>query len=368
MPIKIAQLNTRSLIAHFLDVVSIIHNEEIDIFCITETWLTESISSEIVNIPGYHLYRSDRGNDQRRGGVAAYVSTRYNFNVVQIDCDKIANTEQLWLRLKLKRKTLALGVVYRTEGRVSSFIESMDDLLSNILPTVDDVILTGDMNIDLFKLDNPLSRCLDSYSFVQVIDEATRVTETSQTLIDPIFISDSDLIVSSGTRNADEVADHRLVFCNVNLDTVKSGPKVITVRDFKHLNLEHFDEDLFSLSWGELVYLPCVDDKVEYLSSLIRFLFDKHAPMKTIRVSKPKAPWLTDAVKIMMRERDRALSKYKRTKRDADWANYKKFRNSTLYAIRREKKAYCKSIFYKANIKDCWRGLRSMGIQTKKKV
>lgn len=367
MPINIAQLNVRSLVRHFTEVAYFINEEEIDVFCLTETWLTNDVDSDSLNIPGYSLYRADRGCNRRGGGVAAYVSNRHNFLITQIkDCNNTAYADHLWLKLKTKKRTLAVGVVYRPEGNISNFIDFIDDTLSGIVPVVDDVILTGDMNIDLFKLNNPLSKCLNSYSFTQVIGEATRITATSETLIDPIFISDPALVLSHGTLNADLVADHRLVYCTIAYDSIKVRQKTVTIRDFKRFNYDDFSSDLLSMRWQDVIYLPSIEDKVQYLTDLIKCLFDKHAPFRTMRVSKPKAPWLTDVLKLMMKNRDKALAKYKVTKNDADWAAYRYLRNFTLYAIRREKKAYCRSLFSGANMKKCWRGLGSMGVTTKR--
>lgn len=367
MPIKIAQLNVRSLVRHFTEVAYFINQEEIDVFCLTETWLTDGVDSDSLHIPGYKFYRADRRGNRRGGGAAVYVSNRHNFLITPIDsCSNTAYADSLWLKLKTNKRTLAVGVVYRPDGNITNFIDSLDDTLSSIIPVVDDVILTGDMNIDLFKLNNPLSKCLKSYSFTQVIDEATRITATSETLIDPIFVSDSALVLSHGTLDADLVADHRLVFCTIGYDSIKRSQKIVTVRDFKRFNHDKFSSDLLSMRWQDVIFLPDIEDKVKYITDLIKCLFDTHAPLRTMRVSKPKAPWLTDVIKLMMKTRDNALAKYKITKNDADWAAYRYLRNFTLYAVRREKKAYFKSLFSNADLKKCWRSLGSLGVTTKK--
>lgn len=341
MSIKIAQLNVRSLIPHFVEVVQFINDEEFDIFCVTETWLSDDVDSVAVQIPGYRLYRSNRRGNVRRGGVAIYVSTKRNFLITEIDTvDTSLNIEQLWLKIKIKKRTLAVGVIYRPEGNrnTSGFIEYLDELLSNIIPIAENTVLTGDMNIDLFDLDNPLSRCLSAYSFTQIIAEATRITSTSETLIDPMFLSDASLVSSHGTLNADLVADHRLVYCSLNYDAVKNRQKTLLVRDFRRLSYDNFMSDLTILRWEDIIYLNDIDEKVNFFIAMTSLLFDKHAPARIIRVSKPKAPWLTDTIKTMMRVRDKALQRYRNTKRDTDWLNYKNLRNFTLYAIRREKK------------------------------
>ena len=76
--LKIAHLNIRSLNApnKFWEVASAILNHKFDIFALSETWLNDSISSDLFTVPGYCLLiRLDRSDGRRSGGVAAYVST-----------------------------------------------------------------------------------------------------------------------------------------------------------------------------------------------------------------------------------------------------------------------------------------------------
>lgn len=43
-----------------------------DIFVVSETWLSENISTQVIGIPGYQLVRSDR--EGRGGGVGLYMN------------------------------------------------------------------------------------------------------------------------------------------------------------------------------------------------------------------------------------------------------------------------------------------------------
>ena len=71
----------------------------------------------------------------------------------------------------------------------------MSCFLSEVTPVFDNIIVAGDVNISLLNLSNPLNECFDSYGQSQIIDEPTRVTQTTATISDPIFISDSDVVV-----------------------------------------------------------------------------------------------------------------------------------------------------------------------------
>ena len=68
--IRLAHLNAGSLVKHFHEVKDTLLTGFYDFIGITETWLTNDISDEMITVEGYHILRADRGT--RGGGVAVY--------------------------------------------------------------------------------------------------------------------------------------------------------------------------------------------------------------------------------------------------------------------------------------------------------
>lgn len=336
---KVAQLNVRSLLPHFGALTQLVYANNFDIICLTETWLNDNVPIDVVQIPGYHMFREDRLGNLRGGGVAIYVSSHLKFKVNKFEISNEYLFEAIFLKLTCNNQSIALGTIYRPPNtNINMCVEQLDEVLSSIMPLVEHTVILGDVNINLFNLNNPLSKCCDAYGLTQIIDEATRITQNTQTLIDPIFVDCLDKVSTHGTINADLISDHRLVFCTLNISAPKNKQKFIQIRSFKNIDNDEFAADLQNIPWNHIIHLPDINKKVEFLTNNILGLFDKHAPLRTIRVSKPKAPWLTDVIKIMMRERDRALNKFNISKNEPDWLRYKELRNFTLSAIRREKK------------------------------
>ena len=73
----------------------------------------------------------------------------------------------------------------------------------------------GDMNCDLLSSDNIHARALlsitEMYGLKQLIDEPTRITPSTSTLIDLIFTSHQDNIICSGVSHVG-ISDHSLVY------------------------------------------------------------------------------------------------------------------------------------------------------------
>ena len=70
--LKIAHLNICSIIINKLDYLDILlHDDSIDVFCISETWTESNIDDSELMISGYNFCRLDRSNGMTHGGVCA---------------------------------------------------------------------------------------------------------------------------------------------------------------------------------------------------------------------------------------------------------------------------------------------------------
>lgn len=361
--LKIAHLNVRSLISSFNDLSTLVETEKYNIFAVTETWLSQDVDSNAVKIPGFKFYRCDRAS-RRGGGVGVYVTSQLNAQVINLDIQCQDSLEQLWIKIKIKCKLYAIGILYRPPNcNLTDCIEYLDQSLSLIIPTVDEVICVGDTNVNLFNLDNALSRCFESYGFTQILSEPTRITNTSGTLLDPIFVSNKEIVISCGTENVDQISDHKLVFCELKAKVTKFKQKFVEFRDFKNFDYNLFVQDLDKVPFHEILRCHDIDSKVDLLTFLITKLFDGHAPMKKVRVSKVKAPWLSDNLKKLMKIRDQALAKYVRTRDPNDHIYYKQLRNITLTTLRTEKKAFLSNTCHQGDMKNTWKTLQTLNIK-----
>ena len=53
-----------------------------DFLCVTETWLTDSISDNTLWLSGYNLFRSDRPSGNRGGGLCVWVNNVFSVDAV----------------------------------------------------------------------------------------------------------------------------------------------------------------------------------------------------------------------------------------------------------------------------------------------
>lgn len=83
-----------------------------------------------------------------------------------------------------------------------------------------------------------------------------------------------------------DLADHDLVRIVLHYK-----PSIITARDFSAFDRHLFNEHLRNIPLNLIFNMP-VNDKIAFLNSNLIYLFNVHAPIKTITVSKPKQAWI----------------------------------------------------------------------------
>lgn len=369
MSLSFCHINARSLMANFAGFKLIVYNKY-DVITVSETWLNDNIPDAAVSLDGYKLYRRDRAIN-RGGGLAVYVKSVFKSKI--ISRLEINTSEQLWLSINHSNKNIAIATLYRPPNfRIVDFLEEFETSLSFILPQYDDILCAGDLNIDLLVADCASSKLLndllDSCALRQVVEQPTRYGPTSAKLLDLIICSDNIKPMDVTISDISEISDHCLVSCKIGNTRNKTEPFLYTFRDFNNFNPTNLKTDIMAIDFSQILYLDDINLKLHFLNSTILELFNRHAPIKTVRISKKKAPWLTEALRQLMSRRDKALAKYKKTKVAIHWNYYKNLRNEVNYAIKREKKAYLEYKISLGNSKNMWKVLKSLDINVKYKT
>lgn len=341
---------------HFKDLVE---GSNYDIIALTETWLSGRIDSDSLLFGDYRLYRGDR--DGRGGGVAFLVRGGVSCSVLETS-DII---EQLWLSFKLHGVGYAVGVLYRPPHfNYKTFVDELESTVSDIAPTVDHLIVLGDFNIDMLCLNDArviaLSDVFDTFGLTQLINEPTRSTLNSSTLIDLLCVSDSVRVECSGTICAGHISDHDLVFCRFRVRGMARGLVCKAVRSFRNFCHASFLTDLYSIPFYNIFDLLNVNDKVQFLTDGILHTIDKHAPLRDCKFTRSPAPWITDTVREMQRLRDGAYKRFKARRTNGSWEYYRDLRNYVKSAIGRERKAYLVAQAVNGG-RDAWTAWRRVG-------
>lgn len=362
-----AFFNARSLCNKFDEFKTFILRENYDVVGVGETWFNQNTLDHIIHIPGYNLVRNDRVF--RGGGTAIYIRANILHTVLHLNYRD--SVEQLWVSFKVDNRKFAFGNLYRPPDKsVSSFLIDFEEIFADIYTQFDEIICGGDVNIDFLDstCNNVLkfNNCIDLFNMQQVINEPTRITATTESLIDIILISNQYTSFSHGNKEIYISSDHQLVYCILDFE-IDEGDEIIYSRNLKGVDRNMLQNFLYVTPFEEIFHMQDINDKVSYFNHLLTGLFDTIAPLRETRLKKPRPPWFTDNIKLLLKLRDNALSKYKKTKNLTHYEYYKQLKNFTTVAIRNEKKGYLKYCVdtFGRNSRIMWQKLKNLNINSK---
>ena len=117
-----------------------------------------------------------------------------------------------------------------------------------------------------------------------MIQEATRITPLTKTLIDVIATNKPELVRATGVLPLG-ITDHSLVYATIRLKQKRLPPVVITVRNFKQFNTENFKADMERTPFYIASVFDDMDDILWAWNQLFRGVCDSHAVLKEIKVT-----------------------------------------------------------------------------------
>jgi len=135
LPFSLLHLNTRSLIKHDNDLLSLLASldHKFNIIGCSETWINERSYLNTLNMDGYVLYNKNRTNRPGGGGLS----------------------DSLFIEIHNENmKSIIVGIVYRTpDSDLNCFLTKLDEILSSINYMNKHCFILGDFNINLAKDD-----------------------------------------------------------------------------------------------------------------------------------------------------------------------------------------------------------------------
>ncbi|XP_050512846.1 uncharacterized protein LOC126888543 [Diabrotica virgifera virgifera] len=364
--LSVAQINVRSLHNNFDLLKDHLQNKNYDILGVTETWLNGDISDEVSEINNYTFIRQDRLLNA--GGVGIYIKNGLHFSVILQECKPFI--EHIWIKITQNHNVLIMGIIYRPPGSSHrEFLDYFEDLLPQFYAQSGKIVFLGDFNIDQldvnFSYTSQLNNIFESFDIKQLVNEPTRVTDRTSTLIDLICSSFDGVF---DVENLDiNISDHFLTCCKIKFDKPPPNNVSFTYRALSRINFEEFQRDLEGASLHNLYLINDIDEKVTFLTNTLLGIFDKHAPLRTCtNKQKPYCPWITDNIRLMQKMRNQALNRYRRSRNPEHWNYYKQIRNLTTSTIRREKKIYLNNKLQNCNVKEKWNELRKINVLNRK--
>ncbi len=358
-------LNEKKIIVHFL------------LLC--ETFLNERNVST-VNIDGYDLVCKNRPVGMG-GGVAIYVHKSLSYITREDLAINVNNQfESVFIEVKGVKETVIVGEIYRVPNtNVKISIERFHDIADKIKAINCDSIIGTDQNFDLltYNHNKNTKELLDGMigsGFMPCITKPTRITHTSATLIDNLYLNGHNCYNchQAGLIESD-ISDHLpvIVFTRKKLNKQK-GFTLLSYRKYDKHVYEQITESLKNKDWNILLnddlntaydtFLENVNQAIEEFAPLK----SKQVPMKWIK----REAWITKGILISSRNREKLYKKCKLKPNDhPSKINYKKYKSLFNKIKRKAKSTYFhqKLLEFKCNISKTWQTINQLLGKTKDK-
>ena len=166
-------------------------NKLIDLIAFNETRLDSNITNGMIDLNDYEIIRKDRSRNG--GGVCIYLRSSINYIIRQVDLIS-SELEAVCVEIiKPHSRPFLVTTIYRPPNASSEFFDHFEKLSKAIDDENKEMYILGDLNCDMLKTDKDsnfptkkIKTLYELYQLSQLIDEATRVTMTTSSLIDHI--------------------------------------------------------------------------------------------------------------------------------------------------------------------------------------
>ena len=361
--LSIIHLNARSLKNKF-DIFKIfLKNSGVEwsIICVSETWLKDDLL-KYYNLEKYNLFVSCRDTGEG-GGTAIYVIKSLQVKQRQ---ELNLNLENTWLEIdieqnKLYRKII-IGCIYMPPRYSSSrFLDCMQFTLDKLEHERKFIVIAGDFNYNTLNIDDndsiSFSNLFSSYGFISTISKPTRVTLDTSTLLDNIYINNSNLFVSSGVI-LEDLSDHFPVFSLLKLN---HSPTPVGSKTYFDINRLDYLNEFLELKLQNFFTITDPNEACEKLINAYEEGINKFSKsFKPCRRKTPLKPWITPNILCSINYKNKLYKRFVRNRNLQNEQKYKEYRNTLTKVIRESKRLYFLKVFEdsKKDSKETWKYIR----------
>ncbi len=356
--LRICHANVRGL-RDKLDSVKNNLIDSFDIIAITESRLTSRFSeSNKLNFNGYHPaaeFRKDRVTDTG-GGIIAFISE--HLGATRRRDLEHPDVENMFIEIRSKNNVFLLCICYRPPDMPTQF---WDDFQAQIdvckQGRINKILITGDLNADPNSENGPLLQQFSLGNHMDIhINEPTRITETTATILDqfisnfPMYVVSTNILPPISTTTS--TSDHCTIAIDLNFKTNPAPCFERHIWDYKNGNYDLFRQELSLTNWETCFVDNSVDESVCRWSDNFLEIASKHIPNRTVTIRPNDKPYYTSTLRRLKRKVNRLYHKARKSCLTSDWANYKEVLNQYNHDLEASENEYNDNLCNKLKFSD----------------
>ena len=200
---------------------------------------------------------------------------------------------------------------------------------------------------------------VSSFNLTQIVTEPTRISKTTSTLIDLIFVSPSVKVKLCSTIPPLANADHLGLHLIVTASSLTRKPKPVTRKILRYA-LADFDRAMELLDTVEWTSTLSHDVNVYWSNWKTSFLqiMEMCIPNAVVKL-KRNLPWMNNEISQAIKKRNSLFRIAKSSGKPADRERYTVKRNQTTALLRKSKQSFFNKL-NNADAKTFWKSVRSL--------
>ena len=346
-------------------------DSDIDCVTISESWLTEEDEDNHIHIEGYSLTRLDRQVPGTGGGLITYVKDGLTSST-ELSTHNCSNydIEIMWTVIsRTNMRRIVIANIYRPpSGLVPPALEIIKTAFNKIdSDKYPEIFLMGDFNIDYLR-PNPDQTKLNNINIGlgtrQLIKDITRYNpnrDGNDSIID-LIVTNSEHIVAQGTKSVGGISDHELVFVTRKHIPTPKIPLSFIGRSYRLYNKNEFISSLKKLDWNNFWASDSPQNCWELFTASINHILDKNCKAKQFNFSQTKKPWLDGNLISLIKDKNDAIKRFKRTGSQDDYNIKQYLQNFSKQQNRLAEEAYHKKQINDniKNPKEYWKAINKI--------
>ena len=367
--------NVRSLSGHFESLKDCLYSmlpASFSIIALQEVW---SIHKHY-DLTGFSniIYKTRDMNKERNpncgGGVGFFVSNKFEFEVLEEESIFVEGVyESLWIKVEVSRNVFKIiGNIYRPNTAPKASMKQAIEIHSSILSKISksknfnkcSVEIVGDFNIDLLQFQNheqtnDFLEASFSFGLLPVITKPTRITPTSATLIDHIWVKNNSELHTAGIILS-HISDHYPTFYVHKTHEEKQPLKPFKTRKINKESQNSFKKLLETANFESILSDENPQSAFDKFLTIYNTSAELAFPEITIRPKKntfAHSPWMTPGLLISCKSRQKLLRAKEKNPSNHNVTKFKSF-NRIFTACRRKAQA----LYYSEKFSQCRSDLR----------
>jgi exonuclease III len=354
---NILYFNIAGLSTNFIALRHIVEIKNPMIVFLAETHIVEIDAFDQYSIPGYKNVAC-LSYSRHTGGVAIYVKDSVQFNIRHNEY-----VDGNWLLgITVVRGMFPgnYGVLYHSPSTSDQrFIDILENWLDLFLDSSKLNILAGDFNINWLDVSNSfnLQRLANFFNLKQIVNEYTRISRHSRTLIDHVFCNLDN--VFSFVDNALKITDHETLIINIFNDS-NSSEHLFKLKCWK----KYSKQALCNLVERSVDFLSAADNVSEsaaVLTNVLKSCTNKLVQQKFVTLKNSNSWYNLDLLRLK-RKRDKLYKMFYRSNSQSHWNMYTIARNRYSQSLKTTRCEYIQNKIdqHQNNSKELWKILKSL--------